>query len=431
MVRRSIVIGALISSSLPSLAVAQAGPPAVQLGGLIREALESNPDLVALRARHAAARLKPETERFLMPPMVEGQAVEWPVNSWNPRNAQWMVMLQQDLPGRGKRSLRADVMSREAAVAGNDVDVKAREVIGQLKQSWAEYTLAVSSLTIYDEALGVLRQAADLAEVKYATGRGMQQDLHKVLLDMSRLYERKVMASEQARMAEARLNALVGRPQGTELGSAAESDGALALPGSDALQRAALEQHPELRGLALEIETAQASVAVARAERKPDFFIQGGYMVMPYMPDSLTARVGVTWPGAPWVRKRLDAVDRAAQADVESARARQQAAANRIRLMVHEAWLKVKSAEEREALLRTSVLPQTEHTLEMTRLAYQGDRGDFMSFLDTQRMLIEMRLEHRRVLSDRDRALAELELAVGVDLTSIAPTAAGGLVLAR
>jgi outer membrane protein TolC len=432
MARPSVLFVLLVISWGSGVTSAQPPPAEVRLGDLVAEALASNPDLVTLKARHASAQLKPDTERFLMPPMAEGQAAEWPINTANPRNARWMAMLQQEIPGRGKRALRAEVMAREASVAGNDVDVKAREILAQLKQSFADYTLAVSSLTLYDDALAVLRQAADQAELKYAAGSGMQQDLHKTLLDMAGLYERKVMANEQARMAEARLNALVGRPPGTPLGRPAASDWPTSLPDSEALQRAALERHPELRGTALEAETARASVALARAERRPDFFVQGGYMAMPYMPDAVTVRVGVSWPGAPWARKRLEALERAAEADVEVARARQAAVANRVRLMVHEAFLKVKSAEERAALLRTSVLPQTEHTLEMTRLAYQNDRGDFMSFLDTQRLLLVMRLEYERSLADRDRALAELELAVGADLSDlVVPGTGPGLVLGR
>jgi outer membrane protein TolC len=431
MVRRSLLIAALLFPWVPPVASGQAGPPVLELRDLVAEAIERNPELAALRAGHVAAGVKPDTERFLMPPMVEGQAVEWPINSWNPRNAQWMVMLQQEFPGRGKRALRADVMAREAAVAGNDVAVRTREVIAEVKRSWTDYVLAASSLAIYEESLALLRQVADLAEVKYGTGRGTQQDLHKALLDMARLYDRRVMANEQAGMAAARLNALVGRPPDAPLGRPGSDALPGALPDSSSLQRAALDQHPELQGMVLETKVAEASVALARAERRPDFFVQGGYMVTPYMPDALTARIGISWPGAPWARKRLGAVERAAQADVDTTRARQQAAANRVRLMVHEAFLKVTSAEERAALLALSVLPQTEHTLEMTRVAYQSDRGDFMSFLDTQRMLLDMRLEHRRAIAERDRALAELELAVGTDLATVASSIGPAPVLER
>lgn len=432
MVRRMALAGAILASGLLRPASAQtAGPPPVRLADLVAEATASNPDLVALRARHASAQLKPETERFLMPPMVEGQVVQWPNNTVNPRSVLWMAMLQQDIPGRGKRALRADVMAREAAVAGNDVDVRAREVVEQVKQAFADYRLATSSLSLYDDALAVVRQVADLAEVKYASGKGMQQDLHKTLLDMAAIYERKIGVSEEARLAVARLNALLGRAPDAPIGPPAEPDRPALVPDSATLQAAAIEAHPELRGLALEAETAEAAVALARAERRPDFLVQGGYMVMPFMPDAFTVRAGVSWPGAPWARKRLDAVERAARAEVETVRARKQGAATRVRLMVHEAFVKLKAAEERAGLIRTSVLPQTEHTLEMTRVAYQSERGDFMSFLDTERMLLDMRLEYERTLAQRDRALAELELAIGTDLSTIVPRAGTGLALAR
>jgi len=51
---------------------------------------------------------------------------------------------------------------------------------------------------------------ADAAEARYAAGRGAQQDVLKAVVEMARLRELAVMATEQAWMAEARLNTWLG-----------------------------------------------------------------------------------------------------------------------------------------------------------------------------------------------------------------------------
>jgi outer membrane protein TolC len=140
-------------------------------------------------------------------------------------------------------------------------------------------------------------------------------------------------------------------------------------------------------------------------------------MLMPRHAGAWTASAGITWPNAPWSRGRLDAKKAEATAEVEAARARQQAMESQVRLAVQEAYVRATSAQERAALLRTSVLPQSEQTLEVSRIAYQADRVDFLALIDNQRMLLEAQLGYYRALSDREQAMADLERATGRDLS--------------
>jgi len=83
---------------------------------------------------------------------------------------------------------------------------------------------------------------------------------------------------------------------------------------------------------------------------------------------------------------------------------------------VQEAYVRAKAAQERAALLRTTILPQSQQTLEVSRVAYQTDRVDFQALIDNERMLLDARLDYFRALSDFSQALADLERAVGSDL---------------
>jgi outer membrane protein TolC len=111
------------------------------------------------------------------------------------------------------------------------------------------------------------------------------------------------------------------------------------------------------------------------------------------------------------------------RAEIEAARARLRAAENGIRLAVQEAYVRARAAEQRAALLRTSVIPQSEQTLEVSRAAYQTDRVDFLALIDNQRTLVDARLEYYRALSDLEQALADLERAVGMEIAEAAAAA--------
>jgi cobalt-zinc-cadmium efflux system outer membrane protein len=190
------------------------------------------------------------------------------------------------------------------------------------------------------------------------------------------------------------------------------------LPATADLQRLALDRQPELQRARLEVERAEAELASVRSEYKPDFSMQGGYMLQPRMTDAWMGRIGITWPKAPWSRGKIDARVAEQTAAIQTAKARTQAAENMVRLAVQEAYVRAQSAQDRAVLLRTTILPQSQQTLEVSRVAYQTDRVDFQALIDNQRVLLDVNLDYFRALSEFTQALADLERATGTDLPS-------------
>jgi outer membrane protein TolC len=139
-------------------------------------------------------------------------------------------------------------------------------------------------------------------------------------------------------------------------------------------------------------------------------------MLMPREAGAWTATVGMTWPNAPWSRGALEAKKAEATAEMDAAAAKAHEVERQIRLAVHEAYVRAVAAGQRASLIRTTVVPQSEHTLEVSRIGYQTDRIDFLSLVDNQRALLDAQLNYFRALSDRELALADLARAVGTDV---------------
>lgn len=393
------------------------GPP-LTLQDALDEALARNPMLIVLRRQFEVARTRPAQERFLMPPTFEAQIWQWPVNTLNPANTNmYMFTVGQDIPGRGKRQVRAAVLEKEAEVAANEIAVRARDVIEEVKRTYAELFLARKHIDIHLQSVDLLRQFADIAEAKYTTGRISQQDVLKAVVELSKLHDDLVQMDERARLAEARLNTLLDRPPDAPIGPVGQPHERVILPASSELQRIAVERHPELRRAILKRERADAGLTAARAEYRPDFFVGGGYMVMPRDRDGWTTSVGISWPRAPWARGQLDARVAEATAEIDATRARERVVETAIRLAVQDAYIRVQSAAQRAALLRTSLVPQSEQMLDVSRVAYQADRLDFLAVIDNQRVLLDVQLGYYEALGNLEQALADLERAVGTELT--------------
>src|SRR6266581_4393313 len=140
-VGRVVMAGqAAASSAIPQEHAGHAaaeGPP-LTLKAALDEALSRNLDLAALRAQVNVTRERPAQERSLAPPMLEGTIWQWPINSLNPANTNmYMFMVGQELPGRGKRELRAAVAEKDIALAQTDVTIRTRQIVNDVKQAYA------------------------------------------------------------------------------------------------------------------------------------------------------------------------------------------------------------------------------------------------------------------------------------------------------
>lgn len=387
------------------------------LRAALDEALAGNPILAAARLELSAVRQRRATEGFLEPPTLEAEIWQWPLTSVNPLDtSMYMFTMRQAIPGRGKRAARAALVDKDVEGASNEIVVRAREVINQIRRAYADLFVSRQAVLVHQASVDLLRQAADLTTARYAAGHGSQLEVLRTIAEISKLHTDLVMLEERADLAALRLNTLLNRPPAAPIGDVAIAAIEGAVPSIDELQRIAIEQHPELRAAQVDVERAEAALDIAKRDVKPDFMVAGGYQLMARTAGAWTASVGMTWPNAPWSRGRLDAARAHAVANIAAARAHQAVVANAIASAVQDAYVRVNAARSRASLLRTSVIPQTEQLFEAVRVAYQSDRGEAAALIDNQRMLLDSKLDYYHTLSDLQQARADLERAVGTDL---------------
>jgi len=80
---------------------------------------------------------------------------------------------------------------------------------------------------------------------------------------------------------------------------------------------------------------------------------------------------------------------------------------------VKRALVRVQTAVELVNLFTQTHLPQAEQALVSSRLSYQTGKVDFLSLIDSLRVVEQVHLEHIAAAADFERAHAELERAVG------------------
>ena len=408
---RHSIFGIVLALAVPATAVYAQAPP-LTLRAAIDEAMVRNPALEALRLEYEAALAAPARERFLAPPMLEAQIWGWPVTTLNPaRTEMYMLMAHQELPGKGKRAARALVAEREAEVSRQQIAVRANQILSEIRNAFIDLAFTRETFVLYARQARVLDDITETATLRYAAGEGAQHHTVVALVEVANLEKERIAVEERAQSAEARLNTLLGRPVSQPVETLVPLDATVS---AEEAEERALARHPDMVMVDAEIAREEAELDRLRGERRPDFVVGGGYMLMPGEAGAWTARAGITWPNAPWSRGRLTAGIDLQTKRVDAAKARREVIASQIRHAIRQAVVRLNAAERQVRLVESTVLPQVEHGFELTRVAYATGEGPFTEILDTHRMLLSIELEFLDARANVARARADLETAAGV-----------------
>src|SRR6185436_4028183 len=152
-------------------------------------------------ARIAAAQQAPEMARSLMPPMLDATIWQWPVASINPADANmYMFMIEQELPGRGKRQLRAVAAEREVGRMTAEAAVREQVVVSGVRQAYAALRATRLEIDATRQTAGAARDLIHATEASYASGSGMQSSVVRAALAETELTERLAMLEADADM---------------------------------------------------------------------------------------------------------------------------------------------------------------------------------------------------------------------------------------
>ncbi len=156
-----------------------------------------------------------------------------------------------------------------------------------------------------------------------------------------------------------------------------------------------------------EVRLAEASIALARKSKAPDF--SAGLQAEVYSPPFYWPQAGMSLPI--W-RDKIAAQIAAAQAGKRAAEAR--LTAEQITMTVDFA---MKTYDYREstrnlALLQNKLIPKARKSLEIARGGYLAGQIDFFNLMDAQRTLLNFQLEEVETRTRREIILADLSLSI-------------------
>jgi outer membrane protein TolC len=316
----------------------------------------------------------------------------------------------QEVPFPAKLLSEGQAALAEARAMGAEFRERRNVLREKAAMAYAELYLLRREIEIIDSNLSLLGRFIEAARTKYAAGTVTQSDVLRAEVERSALRAERAQVARGAEVATSALNVLLDRSPDAPIGPLE----ALPEPGPSAagdLFERALERRPELDAAAERVASADAMAARARQEWIPDLTFGGAYVRDFGMDENeveLTAGITLPiWWGAIRARK--------AEAEAEALRARAEAHAARNRVLdeVKSAAARLAAASERYEILAKEAVPRAAENVQVSEAAYTAGKLDFLSLIDSERMLLMRQLEMERAIAEHASRKAELERAVG------------------
>lgn len=370
-----------------------------ELNGLMREALNESFTLQASLERIEQARSRLVSSRSTLWPQLDAgysfsRSDQWQSGDRSRSESDRFSMsasYEVDLWGRVRAGVRSSVASLEAsefAHLGSRLSLQA-----ELAGAYLQWLAAQDRLEYARDTLVVSEEVLRLIESQYREGSVSQLELVQQQASVAS-QKTQIHDLENARIQIAyAIAVLIGKPPGTlVLSGSSLSD--LTLPDIGPEQPAELlQRRPDLLQAERQLEIANASVAMARAELFPSLRLSasaGTASLLTGGVSNASLGLGASLAQPLFQGGRL-------RADIASAQSAERESLASYYQTVLQAILEVENVladlatQDRNRELETWSLELSERAYELADLRYRSGAADYLTLLDAQRSLISRR----------------------------------------
>ena len=407
-----------------SLYAAEVGRVALSEQSAVEVAVSDNPNLAEVQERYKALLEVPSQVGALPDPMVSLNAMNFPTDTFD-RDQEPMTQLQvgvsQVIPFPGKLGLKEEAAEYDAKAAGHSVNEVRLQLVKNVKSKWWQLYYLDRALETVKNNQALLRQFITVAQTKYETGKGLQQDVLLAQLELSRLMDQEIQLRAVRRNQAIKLNILMDRPANEVIVLPEQVSKSMpALTDENALYLQAESSRPLLKKMETRIDAAQSRLDLAKRDYYPDFKLGVTYGDRtgdnpPPMggsrSDFFSVMVGVKIPLYAG-RKQSKAVSQRSS-ELQMNRYALLDEKGMVMAAISSAVTDYLEAKQQFSLYGSGIVPQAQQTVQSMLAGYQVSEVDFLNLVRSQMTLFNYELQYWKALSDAKQALARLEAAVG------------------
>lgn len=376
---------------------------------LVREVLQRNQGIEAMRAAADAAGARIESAGALDDPMVSYMLA--PNTTGGPRHGlNQNVQVSQKLPWPGTLDLRRRAAAANAESADAQVTDLRLRLAARARADYAQWYYVHRALAVNDENIALLKRLRAVAEAAYASGQSPQQDVLQAEVELARLQNQALELQRLQRTLQAKINALRNLDPDTVVPAPAGLPTSNSLPALASLRKTALARYPMLQSLDAHLAASHDRVDLAHKNNYPQFKLMAGYNSLMDAPAKrLVVGVAINIPFGGNHRGEVDEANaRLREAEARLADARAQLLGD-----VDQAYATAKQDAASIALYHGRLLKLAKLNLQAAQADYSGGNGDFLKLITAEQQYLTIELELARARADFFTQLASLDYQTG------------------
>jgi cobalt-zinc-cadmium efflux system outer membrane protein len=393
------------------------------LSELIQEALENNPRLEAAGQKVLSAESAIPQAGALPDPKLTFGLMNLPVNSFafdqEPMTGKQIAVMQM-FPFPGKLSLSTDMAEFKAAAVQHQEREVRNQIIQTVRRAYYDLYAVERALETVQKNKELMEQLIRVVEIKYATGSGLQQDVLRAQVELSKLDDDLIMWQQKRLIAATQLNSVLNRPAGNPVGLTPSK---LEVPGKMDLtiSRQEIErQRPLLIAWREKLSRAEAAVKLARRDLWPNITVGAGYSQRDDLKNGVKMydffSMSVTLDIPLFYKRKQNQKIAERQLDFQAAQADYANILNGVLAEVEIQKAELERSRKRIELYEGGILLQGQQSLESAQAGYRVGKVDFLNVVDNWMRLLNYELQYFFALADYYKFLAGYELAVGKDV---------------
>lgn len=385
------------------------------LNSLIEEVKKNNPEILAAQKRWEAAKARVPQAKSLDNPTLGLTFEKTPGSPFRlnkTMSEDRMLSITQMFPFFGKLPLKGKIALVESQMASAEYKNKELEIINEVKNAYYDLFMNYKEIELNQESLKIMQSTAKVAEAKYAVGKVSQEEVFKIDAEIAKLNINIINLEEENKAKQTRINTLLNSDPEGKLGIPELKEEANFDKDINYLYKLTIENQPELIIFSYAIEKNKYAESLAKKSFFPDFLAgvtMRGITTGTIGPWDLM--LAFSMPFWFWTKQRYEIKE--AIANVEEAKAAYEAMKNKALSQIKDLAVKVETAKNKINLYKTNLIPILESSIGSSLANFRSGNGDFMALLDSERMLIETKMEYYKAIVDYNMNLADLEKAVG------------------
>lgn len=321
----------------------------------------------------------------------------------------------QVFPWLGKIEARTDAASANAKAARQRFEAAKLNLYWQVKKEFYEYLYLAEAIKIAEENLELIKHFEQVALAKYTTAMGTHPDIIRAQIELAKLDEILVRLKELKKPQAARLNAMLNRPDGAEPAWPQKPEFFKLNIDNAQLMKLLKDKNPQLAELGWMIESARSEVKLAKKKFYPDIGVGFAPRTDNMGDDSIVWMFSMNIPL--W-RDSYKAAEEQAKANVRKMTQQKINTENTLAANVAQVLYDIQESQRQINLNGDILIPKAEQLVNASETAYKAGTIDFLSLIDSQRMLLQYNLDYQRIITDNQQKLAELEMLVGTELAA-------------